>query len=172
MQPHQQLEVFRLLRHMSGHLENVRDDERVLRFCLRATRDFFRADDACLARVRHGEPLAEIVYEVPRDSEWDRALLASFLRAERQGWTDALADAAYARDLTIEGFGADAGLDPAQQLLQAERMADLMVTDVTDENGLLYLGADDIEANMATLTAAGLDVAADDLFTTEILDMV
>lgn len=99
-------------------------------------------------------------------------LLASFLRAERQGWADALADAAYARDLTIEGLGADAGLDPAQQLLQAERMADLMVTDVTDENGLLYLGADDIEANMATLTAAGLDVAADDLFTTEILDMV
>ena len=97
-------------------------------------------------------------------------LLASFLRAERLGWADALADAAYARDLTIEGLGADAGLDPEQQLLQAERMADLMATDLTEEEGLLYLGADDIEANIATLGASGLDITADDLFTTEILD--
>lgn len=99
-------------------------------------------------------------------------VLAGFLRAERLGWADALADAAYARDLTIEGLGADAGLDPDQQLLQAERMADLMTTDVTEENGLLYLGAEDIEANIATLGASGLDIAADDLFTTEILDQL
>ena len=83
MQPDQQLDVFRLLRNMSGHLENVRDDDGVLRFCLRATRDFFRAQDACLARLRHGNAFADIVYEVPKDSEWDRALLACFLRAER-----------------------------------------------------------------------------------------
>ena len=83
MQPAQQLEVFRLLRNMSGHLENVRDDDRVLRFCLRATLDFFGATDGCLARVRHGDPVADIVYEVPRATRWDRALLASFLRAER-----------------------------------------------------------------------------------------
>jgi ABC-type nitrate/sulfonate/bicarbonate transport system substrate-binding protein len=99
-------------------------------------------------------------------------LLASFLRAEQLGWADALADATYARDLTIEGMGADAGLDPAQQLLQAERMVDLMKTDVTDQSGLLYLGEDDIAANIATLGAAGLDIAADDLFTTEILDQL
>lgn len=99
-------------------------------------------------------------------------LLAAFLRAERLGWADVLADAAYARDLTIEGLGADAGLDPGQQLLQAERMADLMKTDVTEENGLLYLGAEDIEANIATLGASGLEIAADDLFTTEILDLL
>jgi signal transduction histidine kinase len=83
MKPDQQLDVFRLLRNMSGHLENVRDDERVLRFCLRATRDFFRAEDGCFARLRHGDALAEIVYEVPKASQWDRALLAAFLRAER-----------------------------------------------------------------------------------------
>jgi hypothetical protein len=83
MQPDQQLDVFRLLRNMSGHLENVRDDERVLRFCLRATRDFFEATDGCLARLRHGDTRAEIVYDVPRASQWDRELLTSFLRAER-----------------------------------------------------------------------------------------
>jgi len=99
-------------------------------------------------------------------------LLADFVRAERLGWADVLADPAYARDLTIEGLGADAGLDPEQQLLQAERMADLMTTDVTEEKGLLYLGADDIEANIATLGASGLEITADDLFTTEILDQL
>ena len=83
MLPEHQLDVFRLLRNMSGHLENVRDDERVLRFCLRATRDFFEAADACLARLKHGDTEAEIVYEVPRASQWDPALLSSFLRAER-----------------------------------------------------------------------------------------
>ena len=83
MQPDHQLGIFRLLRNMSGHLDNVRDDERVLRFCLRATRDFFRAEDGCFARLRHGEGLADIVYEVPKDSEWDRRFLAAFLRAER-----------------------------------------------------------------------------------------
>jgi signal transduction histidine kinase len=83
MQPAQQLEVFRLLRNMSGHLENVRDDERVLRFCLRATLDFFRATDGCLARLSHRDRLADIVYEVPKATQWDRELLASFLRSER-----------------------------------------------------------------------------------------
>jgi ABC-type nitrate/sulfonate/bicarbonate transport system substrate-binding protein len=97
-------------------------------------------------------------------------LLAAFLRAERLGWADALADPTYARDLTIEGLGADAGLDPEQQLLQAERMADLMTTDVTEENGLLHLGEDDIAANIETLAAAGTEIAADDLFTSEILE--
>lgn len=99
-------------------------------------------------------------------------VLAAFLRAERKGWADALADPTYARDLTIEGLGADAGLDPEQQLLQAERMADLMATDVTDEKGLLYLGEEDIAANIETLSASGVDISAGDLFTTEILDQL
>lgn len=49
-------------------------------------------------------------------------------------------------------------------------MADLMVTDVTDAEGLLHLGEDDIAANIDTLAASGVEIAADDLFTTEILD--
>jgi signal transduction histidine kinase len=83
MNPDEKLEVFRLLRDISGHLEKVRDDKRVLRFCLRATREFFSATDGCFARLSHGQPLAEIVYEVPQGRTWDRPLLAAFLRAER-----------------------------------------------------------------------------------------
>lgn len=99
-------------------------------------------------------------------------LLASFLRAERQGWADALADPTYARDLTLSGLGADAGLDEEQQLLQAELLVDLMQTDDTETDGLLTLAEADIEANIATLEAAGTEISADDLFTTEILDLV
>lgn len=97
-------------------------------------------------------------------------VLAAFLRAEQKGWADALGDTTYARDLTLDGLGSDAGLDPEQQLLQADRMADLMVTDVTDAEGLLYLGEEDIAANIDTLAASGVEIAAADLFTTEILD--
>jgi NitT/TauT family transport system substrate-binding protein len=121
----------------------------------------------------HGFAMYGGCYAATTDTIADQAeLLAAFLRAERLGWADALADAPYARDLTIEGLGADAGLDPEQQLLQAERMGDLMQTDVTAADGLLYLGADDIAANIETLSASGLDISADDLFTTEILDML
>jgi two-component system, NtrC family, sensor kinase len=83
MDADEKLEVFRLLRDISGHLEKVRDDKRVLRYCLRATREFFDATDGCFARLSHGQPLAEIVYEVPQGRSWNRSLLAAFLRAER-----------------------------------------------------------------------------------------
>lgn len=99
-------------------------------------------------------------------------LLASFLRAERKGWTDALADPTMARDLTLSGLGADAGLDEAQQLRQAELLVDLMTTDATEADGLLTLAQADIDANIATLSAAGTEIDPDDLFTTEILEML
>ncbi len=99
-------------------------------------------------------------------------LLASFLRAERQGWVDALADPTYARDLTLSGLGSDAGLDEEQQLLQAELLVDLMQTDDTESDGLLTLAQADIEANISTLGAAGTEIDADQLFTTEILELV
>ncbi len=96
--------------------------------------------------------------------------LAGFLRAERRGFADVLSDPEAGMRLTIDDYGSELGLDEDQQLLQAELLADVMVTPTTEDRGLLALGPDDVEANIETLGVAGVDVTAEQLFTTEILD--
>ena len=73
--------VVRLLRELSGHLGNVRDDDRVLRFALRSLREFFEASQACVA-VRTAGGGLDIPYEIPYGASWDHTLLSAFLRGE------------------------------------------------------------------------------------------
>ncbi|MGI9209011.1 MAG: ABC transporter substrate-binding protein, partial [Rhodococcus sp. (in: high G+C Gram-positive bacteria)] len=93
-----------------------------------------------------------------------------FLRAERRGWEANLADPELGTNLTVDVFGKDQGFDRAQQLLESKILEQIMVTPDTDSLGLLTLPPVLIEQNIKTLNAAGIDVSADQLFTTSVLD--
>jgi len=96
--------------------------------------------------------------------------LAAFLRAERRGWEANLADPELGTNLTVDVFGKDQGFDRAQQLLESKILEQIMVTPDTDSLGLLALPPALIDQNIKTLNAAGIDVSADQLFTTSVLD--
>jgi signal transduction histidine kinase len=81
MHPDRSQAVVRLLRELSGHLGNVRDDDRVLRFAIRSLREFFEATHACVAVRTAGGDL-DIPYEIPYGAVWDAGLLSAFLRGE------------------------------------------------------------------------------------------
>ena len=78
-----ELGKLRLMRAMSAYLEDVREDDSALKFCLRATRDFFGATEACLAVASPGSDGSNLLHELPSGVAWDPALLTSFLRAEK-----------------------------------------------------------------------------------------
>jgi ABC-type nitrate/sulfonate/bicarbonate transport system substrate-binding protein len=95
--------------------------------------------------------------------------LVAFLKGERMGFEADIADPALGTKYTIDIYGKDIGLDPAQQLLQSQALESLMVTPATEKNGLLFMDPAEITKNIDTLKIAGIDVSSADLFTDEIL---
>ena len=102
-------------------------------------------------------------------------MVKAFLKAEIQGWTDACADAGYkaGAELAVDKYGKD--IDPPLELEkeveQAEQQCEPLVnTDETATNGLFTISDDLIDANIASLKAAGIDIAADDLFDISLLN--
>ncbi|MFT4211033.1 MAG: hypothetical protein QM626_04100, partial [Microbacterium sp.] len=69
--------------------------------------------------------------------------------------------------------GADLGLDAATSLAGAEaQLTDLVVSDETAENGLFTISDDLQQATLDSLADAGIDLTADQLFDTSLLDEV
>lgn len=83
MTPEIELSLYRHLHEVGAYLRQSRDATAALRYSLRATRDFFEADEACLAVLPPGGEQADVVFVLPYGSEWDRTLLTSFLRGEK-----------------------------------------------------------------------------------------
>ncbi|MET0525360.1 MAG: ABC transporter substrate-binding protein, partial [Nocardioides sp.] len=99
-------------------------------------------------------------------------VVKAFLKAEIQGWADACADPKAGAELAVNTYGVD--IDPPLELekevAQAEQQCDLLIsTEETEANGPFTISDDMVTANMASLEAAGIDVAAEDLFDTSLL---
>jgi len=77
------LGLLRLLRSLAAQLEEVRDEERLLRKGLREARDYFSADDACLVVPLADEPRAAVRHALVDRTAWDLRLLSAFLHGER-----------------------------------------------------------------------------------------
>jgi ABC-type nitrate/sulfonate/bicarbonate transport system substrate-binding protein len=71
--------------------------------------------------VKQGLIVAERAYV-----EQNRPQVVAFLQAMMRGWQFAIAEPAAVRDLVINTYGADLGLDPDQQLRQMEVQAGLV----------------------------------------------
>ncbi len=113
------------------------------------------------------------VYSATDDTIAKKAdVLAAFLRAERKGWADDLADPTAGANASLNTYGKSLGNNSQQQLLESQALKDLMVTPTTTAKGLFYMDPADIARNIATLKTAGIDVSASDLFTDKILNML
>jgi ABC-type nitrate/sulfonate/bicarbonate transport system substrate-binding protein len=117
-----------------------------------------------------GYPLVSETYMVLDETiRKDREKVKAFLRAEVRGWKDSLADPSAGARLTVEKYGANLGLDIAEQTLESQSQNDLLLTDDTRANGLFSVTDALIEANIRTLGIAGIDLRAEQLFDLSLL---
>jgi hypothetical protein len=117
------------------------------------------------------------IYLATAQSVMDKpALLAAFLKAERDGWSYNLAHPSVGTALTAKLYEKKEGFATNQQALENVAQKALMVTPYTKSHGLFSMSAADINANLATLKFAsklGTDYyTKPDLFDTSILEMI
>lgn len=77
-----ELALFRFIQDTTARLEGAREERQVLRYFLRAAGDFFGASIGCVAVAARGGRHVELRYAVPREANWDHALLEAFLRGD------------------------------------------------------------------------------------------
>lgn len=120
----------------------------------------------------HGLPFAAgSIIATEETIEEEPEALKAFLEASVRGWHEALEDPEETATITVEDQGADQGLDYDHQLLTAERQAELIVSEDTEENGLLTM-TDQLQADtLEAIEVVGYDVP-EDLFDLSLLEEV
>ena len=101
-----------------------------------------------------------------------RELLKAFLKAEIQGWTDAVKDTAKSATLAVTKYGKDLKLDQEEQEGEAEAQNELILTDDVNTNGLFTMTQALIDENIKSLAAMGTKITADQLFDLSLLEEV
>jgi two-component system NtrC family sensor kinase len=88
-----QMNLLRLQADLHTRLRDVGDVRKALVFGLRATKELFGARDAAIAALRPGRTEAELMFAVPKTSEWDTGLLTRYIVGDRPEipWTSLLA---------------------------------------------------------------------------------
>lgn len=123
-----------------------------------------------LSPADHGGNEADMAYTVRTADLQDpakRAALVRFMAAEILGWQYTIAHVQEATDITLAGPGKDLGLDPKQQLLQAQE--DNRLIQPTPDTKIFGMPTDLVDQSRKTLAAAGETISAD-LFDSSVLD--
>ena len=115
---------------------------------------------------------ALIVTEDTLNNAEDRATVARIVRATIKGWQDAITDPAMAAELVVNKYGKSLNLDLRAQTLTAKAEIPLIQTDETTASGLLTMSDAGIKQNIDTLHRSGIDVTAEELFDTSLLQEV
>jgi len=105
-----------------------------------------------------------------------RDLLKAYLKAEIQGWTDAVKDPAGSAGLAANKYGKGANfgkdLDVDEQTQEATAQNALILTDDVNTNGLFTLTDEAVAENIKSLGAMGYTITADKLFDLSIIKEV
>jgi len=125
----------------------------------------------------NGLPFVAETFTVMQDTiESKRDLLKAFLKAEIQGWTDAVKDPKKSADLAANKYGKGANfgkdLDTGEQEKEATAQNGLILTADVNANGLFTMTQALIDENIKSLKAMGYDITADKLFDLSLLDEV
>lgn len=122
----------------------------------------------------NGLPFVAETVTVTQDAiDNNRDMLKAFLKAEIQGWTDAVNDPAEGARLAYEVYGADLDLNPENSVAGATAQAEqLVVSPDTEEFGLFWITEELQEATIASLAGAGIEITAGDLFDLSLLQEV
>jgi ABC-type nitrate/sulfonate/bicarbonate transport system substrate-binding protein len=150
---------------VDGFLAYITDDVKL---------DALGHDASVMSFADNGLPFVAETFTVLDDTiAGNRDMLKAFLRAEIRGWTDAINDPETAIDLTVDKYGADQKLNYAEEWAQGvASMERLIVSDNTTANGLFTMSDEMIDENIASLTALGYDLSADDLFDMSLLEEI
>ena len=65
---------------LSAHLRDVREPQKALRHALRDTRAFFQATHGCIATLRAGHAEADLLFTLPKRTDWDLTVLTRYIR--------------------------------------------------------------------------------------------
>lgn len=128
---------------------------------------------ATLLFADHNLPLVAetlVVRQETIDSERD--LLKKFLKAEIQGWNDAVADPRASAELAVNVYGKNLGLKVDDQTKEATAQNDLVVSADTKANGLLTMTDALIAENIEALAKAGYTIKAADIFDMSLISEV
>ncbi|MHB1171109.1 MAG: ABC transporter substrate-binding protein [Lacisediminihabitans sp.] len=110
-----------------------------------------------------GYPLLEEVYIAKTSSLKDatkRKEIVEVMKAESEGWTQAVADPSLGAGLATNKYGKDLKLNLDQQVLAATSQNGLVVSDVTKANGLFWMSDSDIAATVKSLSIGGSKATA------------
>ncbi|WP_181780508.1 ABC transporter substrate-binding protein [Pseudonocardia pini] len=126
-----------------------------------------------LSFADNGLPLTAETFTVLQETiENDREKLKAFLKAEIQGWNDAVADPAGSAALAVNTYGKDLGLDIPGQTEQMEAQNGLVVSADTKANGLFTL-TPELQGNIiSALGNIGITITAEELFDLTLLEEV
>jgi ABC-type nitrate/sulfonate/bicarbonate transport system substrate-binding protein len=94
----------------------------------------------------------------------NREKIKAILKADIQGWHDALKDPAAGPNLVITKYGKDLGLELAEQTLESMAQNQLILTDDTKTNGLFTITDALVDKSIATMKLGGIDITKDKLF--------
>lgn len=121
----------------------------------------------------HKLPFVAETLTVLQDSiDNERDKVKALLKAEIQGWTDAVASPEESARLAVEVYGKDQGLDLEEQTAEATAQNGLIVSQDTDANGLFTMTDELISENIEALKLAGTEITAEQLFDLSLLDEV
>jgi len=107
--------------------------------------------------------------------EGNRPVVERFMRATIRGWQDNTADPSVAARLAVENYGADLGLDLAQQTRENELQIPYTQSELTQAGGLFRIDPERISGPMyAAYAAAGVSPLPDisRIIDTSVLDAV
>jgi ABC-type nitrate/sulfonate/bicarbonate transport system substrate-binding protein len=126
-----------------------------------------------LSFADNGLPLTAETFTVLQSTiDNDRDMLKAFLKAEIQGWNDAVADPEESARLAVEVYGSSLGLDLPGQIEQMIAQNDLVVTEDTKANGLFTLTDALLTDIVGAMGEVGIDVTADQVFDMSLLEEV
>jgi len=121
----------------------------------------------------HGYPYFSESIMVKKSSlDKDRDKIKAALIGDIKGWTDAIADPALGAKLAATKYGKDLGLDEKEQVLESKAQNALIGTADTKANGLLTISDELIKETLGSLKAGGLEIKADQLIDTSLLEEI
>src|SRR5262245_44391614 len=65
---------------LAAHLKDVREPHKALRHALRDTLEFFAATHGCIATLHPGRPRAELLFTLPKHTNWDLDVVTRYIR--------------------------------------------------------------------------------------------
>jgi len=111
-----------------------------------------------------GFPLVGQTYITTQENiDKHRDKVKAFLQAELRGWKDVLADPQHATDLTVNDYGKTLTLNPKTTLSACTAGNDLILNGQRRQQ-ILSISDETAAANIASISAGGLKLSADQLF--------